>query len=159
MAIKKNTDMVSSEETPKGSLKTKVFADTDVVLDLLTARMPHHHFACVFFTLAEMQKFSVYVTPQILSNTFYILRKTLGNEKAKETLRKFRTIVHCIDASEKAVDKALNSEFSDLEDAIQYYTACEHNIPVVLTRNLKDYRKAEIVVQTPEEWLKTQGWV
>ena len=61
----------------------KVFVDTDVVLDLLAARIPHFHFSAVLFTFAEMKKLELYTTPLILANTFYILRKQLGNDSAK----------------------------------------------------------------------------
>ncbi len=134
----------------------KVFVDTDVVLDLLAARIPHFHFSAVLFTFAEMKKLELYTTPLILANTFYILRKQLGNDSAKNALRKLRILLHVIDSTESVIDKALNSDFSDFEDAIQYYTALEYQIPVILTRNIRDYKKAAVIVQTPESYLVTR---
>ena len=134
----------------------KVFVDTDVILDLLARRIPHFHFSAVLFTFAEMKKLELYTTPLIIANTFYILRKQLGNESAKNALRKLRILLHIIDSTESIIDKALNSDFSDFEDAIQYYTALEYGIPVILTRNIRDYKKASIVVQTPESYLVTR---
>lgn len=131
----------------------KLFVDTDVILDLLGQRIPHFHFSAVLFTFAEMKKLELYTSPLILSNAFYILRKQLGNEQAKNALRKLRILLHIIDSSEAVVDKALNSDFSDFEDAIQYYTALEHEISVILTRNLRDYKNASLIVQTPETFL------
>ena len=133
----------------------KLFVDTDVILDLLVHRIPHYHFSAVLFTLAEMKKLDLYTSPLIMANTFYILRKQIGIEEAKKALRKLRILLHIIDSSESVVDKALNSDFSDYEDAIQYYTALEHGISVILTRNLKDYKNASIIVQTPEAFLVT----
>lgn len=137
----------------------KYFVDTDVILDLLTQRLPHFHFSAVLFSLAEMGKFELYTTPTVMVNTFYILRKQLGNEAAKSALRKLRIILHVIDSSEKILDLALNSSFNDFEDAIQYYTALNANIPVIITRNLKDYKNAEILVQTPEMFLVGNGLI
>ncbi len=134
----------------------KIFVDTDVILDLLARRIPHFHFSAVLFTFAEMKKLELYTTPLIIANTFYILRKQLGNESAKNVLRKLRILLHIIDSTESIIDKALNSDFSDFEDAIQYYTALEYGIPVILTRNIRDYKKASIVVQTPESYLVTK---
>lgn len=131
----------------------KLFVDTDVILDLLGQRIPHFHFSAVLFTFAEMKKLELYTSPLILANTFYILRKQLGNDEAKKALRKLRILMHIIDSSEAVVDKALNSDFSDFEDAIQYYTALEHGISVILTRNLRDYKNASVIVQTPEAFL------
>lgn len=134
----------------------KLFVDTDIILDLLGHRIPHYHFSAVLFTLAEMKKLDLYTSPLIMANTFYILRKQIGIEEAKKALRKLRILLHIIDSSESVVDKALNSDFSDYEDAIQYYTALEHGISVILTRHLKDYKNASIIVQTPEAFLVTK---
>ena len=131
----------------------KVFVDTDVIIDLLAERIPHFHFSAVLFTFAEMKKLELYTSPLIFANTFYILRKYLGKESAKNALRKLRILLKVIDSSESVIDKALNSDFSDFEDAIQYYTALEYEIPVILTRNIRDYKKASVVVQTPEAFL------
>lgn len=148
----------SADDTPKGDKNNLIFVDTDIVLDLLIERQPFHAFAVLLFTLSEMEKFTLCITPLVVSNAFYILRKSLGNEKAKETLRKLKLITKVIDSNEKAVEKALNSSFSDLEDAIQYYTAAENKIEVILTRNLRDYKNANLVIQTPEEYLVTHRW-
>ena len=137
----------------------KYFVDTDVILDLLSQRVPHFHFSAVLFSLAEMGKFELYTSPTVMVNTFYILRKNLGNENAKNTLRKLRIILHVIDSSEKVLDLALNSNFNDFEDAIQYYTALNADIRTIITRNLKDYKTADILVQAPEMFLVTNGLI
>lgn len=133
----------------------KVFVDTDVILDLLSERIPHFHFSAVLFTFAEMKKIELYTTPLIMANTFYILRKQLGNDEAKKALRKLRILISVIASSETIIDKALNSTFNDFEDAIQYYAALENGIKIILTRNLRDYKNADIIVQTPESFLVT----
>ena len=137
----------------------RYFVDTDVILDLLSARIPHFHFAAVLFSLAEMGKYELYTSPTVFTNAFYILRKQLGNEKAKNTLRKLRIILHVVDSTEKVIDQALNSDFSDFEDAIQCYTALNNNMQCIITRNIKDYKNSGVLVQTPEVFLITNGYV
>ena len=137
----------------------KIFIDTDIILDLLAQRIPHYHFSAVLFTFAEMKKLELYTSPLIFANTFYILRKQLGNEEAKKALRKLRVLIHIIDSSKAVVDKALNSDFTDFEDAIQYYTSQENGINILLTRNLRDYKNASLIVQTPEAFLVSNGLI
>lgn len=137
----------------------KYFVDTDVIIDLLANRQPHFHFSAVLFTLAEMNKFELFTTPTVIVNTFYLLRKQLGNEAAKNAIRKLRLIIHVIDSSEKVIDQALNSSFSDFEDAVQYYTALNSNISAILTRNIKDYKNSNLLVQTPEIFLVSNGLI
>jgi len=50
---------------------------------------------------------------------------------------------------------ALASEFKDFEDAIQYYTAIENDIATLLTRNVKDFRKADMSVMTAVQYVKS----
>lgn len=137
----------------------KYFVDTDVIIDLLANRQPHFHFSAVLFTLAEMNKIELFTTTTVIVNTFYLLRKQLGNEAAKNALRKLRLIIHVIDSSEKVIDQALNSSFSDFEDAVQYYTALNSNISAILTRNIKDYKNSNLLVQTPEIFLVSNGLI
>lgn len=137
----------------------KVFVDSDVILDLLAQRIPHFHFSALLFTFADMKKLELYTSPTVFCNVFYILRKELGIEKAKSALRKLRLLIKIIDSSEKTIDCALNSEFSDFEDAIQCYTAQNHQISIIVTRNVKDYKTAGIIVQNPETFLYASGLI
>lgn len=54
-----------------------------------------------------------------------------------------------------AVLNALNSEFKDFEDALQNFSAIENgHIKIILTRNIKDFKKSELAILTPETYLK-----
>jgi predicted nucleic acid-binding protein len=132
-----------------------VFLDSDIILDLLCKREPFYEFAAEIFTLGDTRKISLCTTSLVFANVFYILRKILGIEKAKELLRKMRLIVQVLSVGEKTIDLALNSQFSDFEDGIQYYTAREYNIAVLLTKNKKDYKEKGVIIQTAEEYLRS----
>lgn len=136
-------------------MNKKVFIDSDIILDLLCKRDHFYNFAAEVFTLGDTKKVELITTSLVFANVFYILRKVLGVEKAKELLRKLRLIIGVVSVDEKTVDLALNSKFNDFEDGLQYFTARENNIKIILTRNVKDYKQKNLVVQTPEEYLKT----
>ena len=55
---------------------------------------------------------------------------------------------------DKVIELALNSDFKDFEDAVQYYCAIENGIKVLITSNLKDFKHAKITVLTAEEFVK-----
>ena len=137
-------------------MNRKIFLDSDVILDVLCKREPFYSFAAELFTLGDLGKVTLVTTSLVFANVFYILRKVLGIEKGKELLRKLRIIVGVISVTEKTVDLALNSNFADFEDGLQYFTARENNIQILITRNVKDYRGKELLVQTPEEYIKSQ---
>ena len=76
-------------------------------------------------------------------------------ELHKKMLLKFKTLVNVLSVNNKIIDLALASDFHDFEDAIQYNVAIENGVTTLLTRNLKDFRKAEIVILTAQQFLKT----
>ncbi len=142
--------------TSSQNMNSRIFIDSDVILDLLCRRTPHYDFAAEVFTLGDYHKLELVTTSVVYANVFYILRKTLGIEKAKEYLRKLRIMLGVVNVDEKIVDLALNSRFSDFEDGLQYFTAREHGISILLTRNIRDYRETDIIIQTPEEFVKAR---
>lgn len=131
-----------------------VFVDTDIVLDLLAERQPNYPFAAQLFTLSDKGKVNLSVSSVTFTNLNYILSKKFSNQKARQILTTFKVLVKILSVDEKIVELALASDFSDFEDAIQYYTTIENNIATLLTRNLKDYKTAEISVMTAEDYVK-----
>lgn len=130
----------------------RVFLDTNVVIDLLAKREPFYQAAVSIFTLAYNKKVTLFVSPMTYATAAYLLRKQ-GKEQMKLLLRNFRQLSKVSIANEKVVDDALASNFSDYEDALQYYSALTKNVEFIVTRNTKDFMYATIPVLTPEEFL------
>ncbi len=133
----------------------KVFVDTDIVLDLLSARQPHYKYAAELFSLADENSVRLYVSSLTFANINYILSKQLSSAQARKMLLKFKTLVNVCAVNDKIIELALASDFNDFEDAIQYNTAIENGLTTLLTRNLKDYKKAGIAIQTAQQFLKS----
>jgi predicted nucleic acid-binding protein len=85
-----------------------------------------------------------------------ILSKELKPEEARLILRKLKLLVKVISLDDKIIGLSLNdSDFKDYEDAIQYYSALESEVSMIITRNLKDFQKSRIPVLTAEQYLQT----
>ena len=134
-------------------MKQSIYIDTNIALDLLSQRKPFCDSAGLLFTLADKKKVRICISSLSFSTIYYILSKQTGKEKAKESLRNFKVFTTVLSVDDKIIDLALNSHFSDFEDAIQYYCAVENNIKIIITRNIKDYKKSQISVMTAEEFL------
>jgi predicted nucleic acid-binding protein len=132
----------------------KVFVDSDIILDLLSAREPHYKYAAELFSLADKGSLKVYVSSLSFANVNYILSKQDSTIQSRKQLLKFKTLVFVLPVNDKILDLALTSDFKDFEDSIQYYTAIENGLTILLTRNLKDYKMAEITIMTAEQYLK-----
>jgi predicted nucleic acid-binding protein len=135
-------------------MNKKLFVDSDIILDLLAERKLFYDRAAELFTLAYEKQVELFTTAVILANVFYILRKIKGAAETKRQLKNLRLLIKILPVGESIADMALNSKFDDFEDALQYFTAKEHGIFAILTRNVKDFKVKDIMVQTSEEWLK-----
>lgn len=136
-------------------MKQTLFLDTNVILDLLGKREPFFDGIAKIATLAEQQKLVLYVSTLSFSTTDYILRKYENPKTSIEKLRKFKVICKISTSDEQTVEKALNSDFSDFEDALQYYSAIDTGCDIIITRNQKDFKSSAIPVLTADEFLKT----
>jgi predicted nucleic acid-binding protein len=133
----------------------KILLDTDVILDFLFDRKPWSEDAAKILTLCETGKISAFVTPVMLSNLYYILRKTASHKKVIEKLSALLSITDVLTMNREIVNQALYSGFQDFEDALQNYSAQQADgVGIVNTRNVNDYKTSSLSIKTPESFLK-----
>ncbi len=133
----------------------KVLIDTDVILDFFFDRKPFSIYATEILNLCEKNKLNGFTTPVIISNVYHLLRKTAKHDIIVEKIKQLLSIIEIITMDKSAVLNALNSEFKDFEDALQNFSAIENGeINIILTRNIKDFKKSELAILTPETYLK-----
>ena len=57
--------------------------------------------------------------------------------------------------NDKIIGIALNDDsFKDFEDSLQYFTAVENGLDLIITRNLKDFKASGLPVMTARQFLK-----
>lgn len=133
----------------------KILIDSDVILDFFFDRKPFVKYATQILNLCEEKKIYGFVTPVIISNVYYLLRKTAKHTIVIEKIKQLLSIIDVIHIDKNVVLNALNSEFKDFEDALQHFSAIENgNIKVIVTRNIKDFKKSDLAVLSPETYLK-----
>lgn len=133
----------------------KLFWDTNIMLDLLGERSPFYASAAKIATLADKRKIKIIASALSYATISYFLTKYEGVEKTKDKLRKFKVISEICELDELIIEKGLNSDFSDFEDALQYYSALRSECDIIITRNGKDFKKSQIPVMTPNEFLNS----
>lgn len=135
---------------------TDLFIDTDVIIDFLIDRKPFSREAAIIFTLIEQKKLRGYSSSLTFSNLYYVLRKIESHNKVISKLESLSKLVGILKVEEKTIKNALTSGFPDFEDSIQYFSAIDNKkIDVIITRNIRDYKKSIIPVMTPGDFLKT----
>jgi predicted nucleic acid-binding protein len=135
---------------------TDLFIDTDVIIDFLIDRKPHSREAAIIFTLIEQKKLKGYASSLTFSNLYYVLRKVESHNKVIAKLDSILKLLTILKVDQQTIKNAIASGLSDFEDSIQYNCALDYKkIDVLITRNIKDFKKSEIPVMTPSDYLKT----
>ena len=134
---------------------SRIFLDTNVILDLLGERVPFFDSIAKVATLADQKKLTLIVSPLSFTTIDYVLNKYESSESVLNKLRKFKIICEVCEVNEETIDKALNSNFKDFEDAVQYFSALQSTSSIIITRNGKDFKHSTIPIMTAEEYLSS----
>ena len=131
----------------------KIFIDTNIALDLLFERPKFFNLAKTVFVVANKERISLCLSALSFGIVTYFLERNFTKEQTKYKLKEFAKIVKILPFNQKIIENALYSSFKDIEDGYQYFTAKEYDIPIVVTRNVKDFVVDDISVLTPEQFL------
>jgi len=129
----------------------KIFVDNDVILDVLLGR-EQFEYSQKLLTTIEQKQITAFTSPIIFTNSFYIITRLKDKNKAWAALKKIRLLFRVAKVTEDIIDLALASDFTDFEDAVQYYAARKEKVDYLVTRNKKHYSAAQIPVISPQEY-------
>ncbi|WP_179008381.1 type II toxin-antitoxin system VapC family toxin [Winogradskyella forsetii] len=132
----------------------RLLIDTNIVIDLLSKREKFYDEAADLFSRADKKELELAISSLTFANTNYILTKLKSAKEAREILRKFKVLVELLSLDDKITELALSDDnFPDFEDGLQYYSAIENQIDIIITRNKKDFKNSRIPVLTAKEFL------
>jgi predicted nucleic acid-binding protein len=132
----------------------KLLIDTNIVIDLLSKRKEFYQDAAQLFSRADQNQLKLTISSLTFANTNYILSKLKSSKDAREILRKFKVLVDLLPLNDKITELALSDEnFTDFEDGLQYYSALENDVDIIITRNKKDFKSSRLPVLTSREFL------
>lgn len=130
-----------------------LFLDADIILDLLARRKPWFPQSALIFTAIQNGTCQGATSSIVFANVYYILRKIKGAQEARNALKKLKSLLRLMVTTENSLEQALDSPFTDFEDAIQYFTAQNGGASIIITRNIKGYKTRQLPVMTPEQYL------
>ncbi len=138
-------------------MSNKLFIDTDIILDIVLDRKTFFEDSSAVFQRFEKGEVLLFTSPSIIINAQYAGQRLIAKEKCRATIKYLLNYFVILEANIRIIKKAYQSGFSDIEDAIQYYTATQDdNIDYFITRNIKDFKsgKENISVKSPSQFLK-----
>ncbi|MEP6595000.1 MAG: PIN domain-containing protein [Ginsengibacter sp.] len=134
---------------------TKLFIDTDIIIDLLSDRKIFSLNAGKIFSYAIEKKAQIFTSSHSIATTYYILSQRMKITNADKLIYNILKYIEIIAVNKTTLEKAFSSRFRDMEDAIQYFSALTHGeIEYIITRNISDFKLSSIPVYSSNEILQ-----
>ncbi|MDE2887784.1 MAG: PIN domain-containing protein [Gemmatimonadota bacterium] len=129
----------------------KILFDTNVVLDLLLDREPFSDIAARLFSRVDEGELSGFISATTVTTVHYLARRTIGDRQARREIQNLIDLFDVAPVNLAVLEGALQSKFTDFEDAVLYNAALNVNADGIVTRNIGDFKRATIPVYAPEE--------
>lgn len=105
--------------------------------------------------LAQHDDVQEYVSAAAITDIYYIAYRQIRDKGAvRELLKKLLKVVSVAAVSGEEIRRALELEWNDFEDAVQYSVALLNEMDGIVTRNPKDYKESCLNIWLPEQILK-----
>lgn len=131
----------------------QVLFDSDVLIDVLAQRQPFVTASAQALNRATQPEVQGFVSGHAVTNIFYILRRQVGSETARELVSRLLQHLQVASITDEVIRAALQSSITDFEDAVTSEAANVAGVEVVVTRNTPDFAASVIPVVLPEEFL------
>jgi len=131
----------------------RLYLDANVILDYLQKR-PNAEFIEKILVMAHKKQVGLFTSVLNFATIFYIeKRRGHATGKILERFRLINKIISPVDQTSKSYLSALNSNFKDVEDALQYFAAIENESTFLITGNKKDFKSSIIPVLSVKEYM------
>jgi predicted nucleic acid-binding protein len=135
------------------SLELKVLLDTNVVLDVFLLRSPWMTESERILRAIEDGKASGYMTASSVTDIFYLMRQSVGAEKARASIKMCLDLLEVCAVTREILVSASELAGHDFEDDVQICCAIEDGLDAIVTRDAKGFLKSPIAILTPAEFL------
>ena len=129
----------------------KVLIDTNVILNKLLNQIEFFEGSNKIFKLTEIGHITGFVSASAITDIFYISKKSLGKTGAIEAIKDMLQVFQPATVTGDNIFKALDLDWNDFEDAVQYAVGESLALDYIITRNISDFAKGKIPAVTPEQ--------
>lgn len=128
-----------------------LFLDTNILVDFLYEREPFSKDALNLFKRAN-KGYELWTSDNSITTCFYILDSLTNTATAKTQIGLLLKYISIEPTTKQVLQQALEVDFKDYEDGVQYCTALKNgNIDAIITRNKKDFKNSQIPVLSSDE--------
>ena len=127
----------------------KVVFDANAILDVLLERPPFAEPAAILLARAERGGIQGFACATTVTTIFYLARKAVGNDLARRQVGDLLSILNVAPVNRAVLERAVESQVDDFEDAVIVESARQVQAQVILTRNERDFARSPIPVHSP----------
>ena len=132
---------------------TKLFFDTNILLDVVLRREQFVHDSASVWAMCETGATKGFVSAISLNNVHYVAAKFIGRDNAMSAVRLILDIFSVVPLDLDILREAANVPHIDFEDDIQLASALRCGADYLISRNTGDYPAGLIPVLTPTDYL------
>jgi predicted nucleic acid-binding protein len=132
----------------------KVLLDADVLLDTALRRQPFAADSDRVIQWCQETPQAAIVAWHGISNLYYLLSLALDDAKAREFISDLLRFVVVASGGTDAVRHALALPLREFEDALQVAAAISGGADVIVSRNVRDFRRSPLPAVTPSHFLR-----
>ena len=139
---------------PFGYENMTVLIDTNVILDVLLRREQFLESSSSVMLLSEKKIIDGYVTASSVTDIFYITNATYKDRlKTMTLLKELVKTINIAAVTEEEIYRAIDLNWSDFEDAVQYIAGERIQASYIITRDTGGYMNNAIPAIQPKDFL------
>lgn len=131
----------------------RVFIDTNILIDYLLDRGDNTKIAVRLLKYSYEHSLEILVCDLTIANISYITRKDIPRSQFYDIMNRVSKFFTIVPMGENVIKSALEAQWKDFEDSLQYFSAIQANANCIITRNVKDFQEQGIPIFTPSEFL------
>lgn len=125
--------------------------DTNVLIDHFGNRPGFVDGSNQVFCMGAFGDVKLWVAPQSLNDTFYILRKALSSSAIQEAFAKSLSYLNVCPVNHGMYLRAAQEAWPDMEDCLIALCAEEVHADYIVTRDTRGFEKAKVQAVDPKE--------
>lgn len=125
--------------------------DSTIIIDHIDRREPFYEMSRKVCLLGIAEEANTYITVNMLTDIFYLLRKDYGSAGAQDMIENNLSSLQLLGVTPEDARSALAARWADFEDCLVARCAEKIKADYIITRNVKDFRDSAVEAITPEE--------
>ncbi len=130
----------------------KIFIDTNILLNSFLNRDDTISSQIIAYLLENNYK--IYINTISIINIDYILKKEIEREQRREIVQFLIDHFYIVSADKKIFQYALDSDFIDFEDGVQYFSSESILADLILSDDKKGFRDSKIDIYNAKDFYK-----